>query len=263
MSVVTNEDKLEVVGKYRAPVWVDVAFLVIDVGKRPTDYQRVQQVQFEAWNWNRYDPIRVRERDDGKLHVVAGGHRTREARRFGIPKLPAFVGKSEGAVGEADEFVVLQKGQKALSAIDVYRAAVVAKHDWAIGIRDTLKAHGLAIGSGGVWPFVRSVYHLRQRSIEALDFACGVIVEVWDGDSRALGGSFFTGLMQWYTDRKGIFDRAGFVKKVGKFSARAILQRGSNVTSGWRQDQIYARVFDDIYTSHSRRDAPNANGTPG
>ena len=223
---------LQIIGKWTGLFDVIVALLVIDDGDNEhADYQRGAKKPFLVWNWGLYDPIRVAVRD-GAPHVVDGGQRVRNARRFEITHLPALMTSSTGIAAEASAFVACAQAKKHLSAVDKYRAAYVAGETAAVTLHDTLAKHGLSIrGTSNTWPFIASVSSLLECSNEALDFACEVVCRVWNGNPNALCEATIVGIARAYELKDGNVDIDRMCNRLSKIEPIQILQRGHSKRS--------------------------------
>ena len=180
------KNELNIVGNYVQPILVSVDLIRIDDGTSRLDYQRGERQSFVEWDWGKYDPVRLGIRTESEYHVIEGGHRVRQARKFSITKLPAFIHKSTGALCEADLFVSLALCRKGLKARERYKAAVAAGHPRESALHDVLIKHGLLISNNDEWPNIKSVSCMLRMPIEAVDFSLGIICETWNGDGDAL-----------------------------------------------------------------------------
>ncbi len=240
--------KLETVGRWYPPKWVNVDELIIDDADNKTDYQRTQRAQFPRWDWRLYDPIRVAVRSDGTKHVPDGGHRVRQARRFGITRLPALFSESSGAQTEANQFMAVQRARRGLSTFDRYKAALVAKEEWAMNIATCLRKHGLHVGKRTGWPNVRVVAALKDRPTAALDFACDMILRLWDGDSEALTEPILRGLIDFWIARDGDVDADRLETRLKRYPARSVIQQCNILANGGeRRFAAYRQTFENNY----------------
>ena len=248
----TVDEKLEVIGEYVGPTMIRLEAMRIDEGSSPDDYQRPLRRHFDRWDWSLYDPIRLANRD-GVYHVYVGGHRVREALRFGLKELPAFVLESQGVAAEAGLFTRDSRCRVGLTAIDKYKAACVAGESWAIAIKRTLHEFGFVIGESEGWPNVGTVTSLRRGAPGALRFACEIIKEVWPGHTQALGNMIFSGLMLFWSDWEGKttgrkFNRARFIERLRGYSPIRILQETSVKSISGDARSKCAAAFHAIYS---------------
>lgn len=252
-----DKSELQVIGCYVQPVMVDVRLIVIDDGESSVDYQRGERRAFSVWDWRLYDPIRLGRRGEAEYHATEGGHRVRQARRFGIPQLPAFVFESKGAVEEAKMFMETAKARASLKAREKFKAAVVAGDPKAETLYRTLEKHGLRISGNMAWPNVRSVSCLLLASEQAVDFMAGVVCEVWHGDYDALREPILIGLCelhQRFVASGKRFDRDRLVKKLSLLSPLLIIRESSTSLIGSKATR-YGDIFEKIYMKSSHRKA--------
>lgn len=243
------ETRREIVGDYKQPVMVRVDSLIIDDGQGKKAYQRSEESEFLTWEWQLYDPIRVADRNGDGKHVVDGGRRVRNARLFEIAELPAFIVDSRGPVDEAKGFTAAASSRKPLQARDRYKANVVAGDAQAVALYDVLVKHGLRIGPGKDWPTVRVVTGLLRSAPEAVDFALGIVTELWRGNSDALREQVLLGLTQFWLKHKdeGI-DRSKLCKKLRTVDPILLVQRSTALaaTTQYRRG-IYGDVVEEYY----------------
>ena len=254
------KDELRVVGTYLQPVMVPTDLIVIDDGDARCDYQRGERRSFSEWNWDRYDPLRLGMRSPTAYHAVEGGHRVRQARRFGIASLPAFVFHSEGPIKEADVFVEMAKSRAGLKARERFKAAVAAGHPHETALYELLHKYHLRISDNDSWPNVRSVSCLMKTSLEAVEFSVGIVCEVWPGDADALREAILTGLCDLpdrFKRKNKVLDRDKLIAKLQVLSPLVILREGSSLAIGDRSTR-FGDVFERIYYKASRRSREQA-----
>lgn len=98
------------------------------------------------WDWSLFHPLAVSRRADGSLWVVDGQHRLAAARlRSDIYDLPCVVSSYASAADEAASFVAMNVQRRALSALDLFRAAVAASDEHAEAIISLLDRAGLTL----------------------------------------------------------------------------------------------------------------------
>jgi len=238
----------KIIGEYQQPILVRVCELTIDDGEGSTNYQRVVRPMFAFWNWEIYDPIRVGKRhgEVACFHVIDGGRRVRESKRFGISELPAFVQQSGGYASEAKEFMDVAKAKKPLSAMDRHRASVVAGEPRAVAISQVCEKYGIQITNSPQWPCLRVVTALYRVELSGLDFAFGVIKELWNGDVDALREPVVVGLAKFYSQSEKL-DRDRMIKRLSLLSPIAICRKSSGMPAGTNYHTQFAKVFADIY----------------
>ena len=98
------------------------------------------------WNWDLCLPLVVSRRAGGELLVIDGQHRLEAARlRDDIAHLPCVVGEYASAADEAASFVHLNQQRRALTKLDLFKAAVASEDPEATAILAALTAAGLSV----------------------------------------------------------------------------------------------------------------------
>lgn len=130
-------------------VWLDLGLLVID-----RRYQRemggagaahVNRILRE-FNWSRYQPIVVSERDDGKYAVIDGQHRLEAARKHPlIDELPCYIIDAPDVASQASIFVAVNSRRLGLTGLQKFWAAVAAGDDDAVAVHVLCAEAGITI----------------------------------------------------------------------------------------------------------------------
>jgi hypothetical protein len=98
------------------------------------------------WDWTLFHPLAVARREDGSLWVVDGQHRLAAARlRRDIYDIPCVVSPSLCQADEAASFVAMNQQRRALSKLDLFKAAVTGTDSEAAQIAAALAASGLSL----------------------------------------------------------------------------------------------------------------------
>jgi ParB-like nuclease domain len=98
------------------------------------------------WDWSLFHPLAVARRPDGSLWVVDGQHRLAAVRlRRDMHDVPCVVTPFASRADEAASFVAMNVQRRALSAIDLFKAALVAGDDNASAVADLMAAAGLSL----------------------------------------------------------------------------------------------------------------------
>lgn len=139
------------IGSPPAVQFIAVADLNIDA-----TYQRSAEVPqsrnlinriAKDWDWRLCMPLMVSERA-GALWVIDGQHRLSAALQRGdIAHLPCCVIKFDSAQAESEMFVQANKNRKALTAIDLFRAAVAAGSSTETRTFELITAAGLKVSN--------------------------------------------------------------------------------------------------------------------
>lgn len=110
--------------------------------------QKLIRTVARDWDWGLCQPLVVAKREDGSLWVIDGQHRLAAARlRADIYDLPCVVLPSRSADDEAKAFVALNQQRRALTTMDLFKAALLAGNTEAVAIRDAMDAAGLTLAN--------------------------------------------------------------------------------------------------------------------
>jgi hypothetical protein len=131
--------------------WVPIEALVIDDAyQRPIDekgWARIGRIA-AAFHWSKFSPMMVAALDGGRFAVIDGQHRAHAAALCGMTHVPALiVPEAAGPVAQAHAFVALNGTAQPLSALGLYRAALVVNEPWAVLLRDTVAAAGMEVAT--------------------------------------------------------------------------------------------------------------------
>lgn len=158
------------------------------------------------WNWDLVDVLKVSRRPDDQLYVVDGQHRrAAAARRPDIPQLPCVVKRCGGSDEEARLFIAANRGRKAMSRFDDYRAALGAGDEEALTIDRMVRAAALSIathsGARGVKPGELQILSPIKRALKAHGetIAGGALVligEAFPDEVIASGAALYDALVQ-------------------------------------------------------------------
>lgn len=112
----------------------------LDVDNGNTGYQREFDRKWaktiaDQWSNAKFRPINVRLRD-GYLYITNGQHTAEAASLANIAKVLVVINNgAPSRENEAREFVDFQTRVKRMRPFDVYRAALVARDEWALRLR--------------------------------------------------------------------------------------------------------------------------------
>ena len=215
-----------------------------------------------CWDWSLYHPLTVSRRLDGTLWVVDGQHRLAAARlRRDMHDLPCVVTPYESRAAEAASFVAMNAQRRALSALDLFRAALASGDSHATLVHDMLCAAGLQLAKHtnytawkpGEISFTRSISSvMRQYGYSAAVDALNVTAKAFSGQVLRYGGTIFAGLggflgakshpgvsidLALLTD---LLRKTSQHEWVGIINRRRAQDRISGLAAG-------ARVFADVY----------------
>ncbi|OYX62720.1 MAG: hypothetical protein B7Y88_13790 [Sphingomonadales bacterium 32-64-17] len=109
----------------------------------------------QHWNWDLCQPLVVSRRSGGTLYVIDGQHRLKAALLRGdISQLPCQVVEYATPADEAASFVQLNQLRKALSKMELFKAAVASGDKESCAILGAMERAGLSIAphyTSGSW----------------------------------------------------------------------------------------------------------------
>lgn len=156
------------------------------------------------WHWGRAQVLTVSRRE-GRLFVVDGQHRLAAAKLRGdIQQLPCLIEEFTDVAEEAALFNDLNGKRRPVSAIDKFRAALVAGETECIAIGAALERAGLSLAphsnplfwkpaqlanSGGI----RAAW--KVHGAEATELALTLMANAFEGQVLTYAGTIFPGLV--------------------------------------------------------------------
>lgn len=175
------------------------------------------------WHWGRAQVLTVSRRD-GKLYVVDGQHRLAAAKLRGdIQQLPCLIEDFTDVAEEAALFNDLNDKRRPVSAIDKFRAALVAGDAECIAIGAALERAGLTLAPhsnptswkpgqlaniGGI----KAAWNTHGPA--ATELAMSVMAEAFCGQVLSYAGTIFPGLAAVCVGRggEGVIDDAALAR---------------------------------------------------
>lgn len=173
--------------------WVGIGALEIDdTYQRSTDTkgsQRLIAAIANSWDWGLVDVLKVSQRPDDRRFVIDGQHRRAAATMRGdIFHLPCVVKRCSGPEEEARLFIAANRGRKAMSKLDDFRAAVGSGDEESVLIHGMIEKAGLkvprhyvasAAGPGEIASIVGLQQILRRHGKEVLERVLSLIGEAF------------------------------------------------------------------------------------
>lgn len=124
-------------------LWLGIDALVIDERyQRPlndTSWRQIERIA-RAFTWSHFSPVLVAPVGE-KFAIIDGQHRTHAAKLCGLTEVPCMLLDLDDA-GQARAFAAVNGMATAVSAIQVYRAALVAREPWALAAERAVEAAG-------------------------------------------------------------------------------------------------------------------------
>lgn len=134
---ITKETRPQTVNAGSAPIlqWVKITDLVVD-----DSYQRDLKIgNWKAirniarqFKWSRFSPVFVAPVEGGKYAIIDGQHRTHAAAICGFGEVPCQIVQMERAE-QAAAFAAVNGLVTKVSLWNIYKAALTAGEDWAVG----------------------------------------------------------------------------------------------------------------------------------
>ena len=184
-----------------------------------------------AWHWGRAQLLTVSRRD-GRLFVVDGQHRLAAAKLRGdIQQLPCLIEEYTDVAEEAALFNDLNDRRRPVSALDKFRAAVVAGDADCIAIGAALERAGLTLAPHSNPLFwkpgqlaniggIRSAW--KSYGPAATELALSVLADAFKGQVLSYAGTIFPGLVAVCTggDGSDVIDDAALSRLIAALGAR-------------------------------------------
>lgn len=123
---------------------------------------------------------------DGQYYVVDGQHRLVAMRQLGIKTAMCRILYGFSTEEQAVEFIALQRDRRAMSALDLYRASIVACDSTTLSVEELLDKHGFQVSKATGPNRIRAVGTLQNiakttNGLRSLDLTLAVIRQAWDG----------------------------------------------------------------------------------
>lgn len=169
-----------------------------------------------GWDWDVFDVLKVSRRPDDLLFVIDGQHRLAAARLRGdIQQLPCVLKRCAGPTEEARLFIESNRGRKAMSRLDDFRAAVGAGNDEAALIERLAAKAGLTIarraspknqapGELAIVAPIRKALHLRGEKVTG--DALQLIGDAFPDETIVAAGPMFDALVDILALTEASFD---------------------------------------------------------
>ena len=174
----------------------------ISSGPSQTLIRRIAQ----HWNWDLCQPLVVARRTDltERLFVIDGQHRLEAARLRGdIDQLPCVIVQYASAADEAASFVHLNQQRRALSKIDLFKAAIASEDPESCAIMKAIEDAGLTVAPHSnhtAWKpgMVSNLGGIeqawRRHGGRVVRRALSALAAAWPGQVLRYAGTIFPGI---------------------------------------------------------------------
>lgn len=247
-----------------------------EVGNLFTDrrYQRglvKNQVRklVEKWNWDKYHPIIISHRADGRYAVISGQQRTHAAIELGIPVLPALLITKTSIQQEANSY--LGSGEVAnIQAADRFKARLIANDVKAFAIWGEVEKAGFTLRvlqeeGYSTNPFAIEAVYAIETVFDTgfLTKTLDVIRGAWGGKAvkEMVGGNMIRGvyLAIRHLEEYEVAPE-DLAKSLGKMEVKEVLDKGydryRSMVTGRSIDARVAAVLIDQYNYRRREPVP-------
>jgi hypothetical protein len=110
--------------------WLPIAALIVDRRyQREISTKRGRRAiekMAAYFHWRRFTPVVVSPRDDGRFAVLDGQHKIEAARRRHLAEVPCYIVETAGLEEEADSFLSINGDRVAITAQQMFHAALAA-----------------------------------------------------------------------------------------------------------------------------------------
>lgn len=189
------------------------------------------------WDWDKYHPISIAHRADGRYAVIAGQQRTEAALELGIETLPAVLRVAQDIHTEAKQY--LGSGNVAtIQASDKFKARLVANEQKAFDIWNVVETCGFTLramqeGERGAYsdPFAIEAVAALEQIFDAgyLAKTLAVIHATWGGNptKEMVHGSMLVGMYMAirHLERHEV-SYEELPAKLNKFSPKELMDKG-------------------------------------
>jgi hypothetical protein len=172
---------------------------VDDTYQRPLDQARVNRMA-KAWDPRQLGVLDVSDRGPDAVEryaIVNGQHRCAAALKAAAYSadvwVPCTVHEGLDPAGEAQLMYELDRGTKALTSWDKWRARSAAGDPVVVGVETVARAHGMKVHPGSFGAVGAAEKLWRAGGEELLDAAVAVLVAAWGTTSEAVSAPLLTG----------------------------------------------------------------------
>lgn len=236
--------------------WVDVDLIDVDESyQREADGRRVSRI-LTAFRWDHFGAVVLARKPDGRFAVTDGQHRVKAAQLHpGVTQVPALITSIAGTLGEAENFLVINRERKAVTPVETFWAGLTAGDASCVRVSDALaKASCMVVsGPGEYKPGHTAAVSAVGRALErygdsAVISALKSIRAAWPHDGRCLRGTLITALARLHRANKDMdpvrLQRVLAGKTPAELTAAA---EGFRKLSGGTADTAICKAISEIY----------------
>lgn len=222
--------------------------------QRELDAKRAEHMA-EAFNPELLGVPVVSKRSDGSYVRIDGQHRLAAAVAAGRGDEPILVEVFEGLTlqQEAELFLRLNGGRKAVGSVDKYKARIEAREPVALEIHGVLKKHGCRISAGRGHGIIAAVAAIEYAYYKGNLTRVIYVLSAWMGrDTAGFEGAFVRGVslfLSLYPDA----DLDLLVKKLGTASPRQLLTKMKNEARQSTPTEGSVYVLVELYNHKTAR----------
>jgi hypothetical protein len=236
--------------------WIDVNLIDVDDSyQRDADGRRVNRI-LTAFRWDHFGAVVLARKPDGRFAVTDGQHRVKAAKLHpNVTHVPALITCIDGVLGEAENFLVINRERKAVTPVETFWAGLTAGDAACVRISDALGKAGCMVvsGPGDYKPGHTAAVAAVGRALErygdaAVVNALKTIRAAWPNDSRCLRGSLITALARLHRANKDMdgvrLQRVLGSKTTAELTAAA---EGFRKLSGGSADTALSKAISELY----------------
>ena len=198
----------------------------------------------------------VSKRSDGSYVRIDGQHRVAAALIAGFGDVPIHMEVFEGLTiqQEAELFIRLNGGRKAIGAVDKYKARIEAREVVALEIFGVLKKHGCRIAAGRGRGIVAAVAAIESAYHKGNLHSVVYVLSAWmDLDTAGFEGAFIRGVSLFLSLYPSA-DLDLLVKKLRVATPRQLLTKMKNESRQSTETEGSVYVLIEIYNHKTPRD---------
>lgn len=235
--------------------WVDKTLIDVDRNyQRELDGRSVEKI-LERFRWDHFGAV-VLVRKGDRFVVTDGQHRVKAAQmHHQVTHVPALVTNLDGTSAEAENFLAINRGRKAVTPIEIYWAGLASGDEMASRIKDAVEKAGCSIAGAqgeyrpGMTNAVGALGRCLNRYGDAATIKAMRIMRLaWPKDPKALRGTFVVALARICRANSSIDEgrmiRMLSTRSVGEMTAAA---EGFRKLSGGSAETALSKAVTEIY----------------